>query len=163
MVVLAIMVIFSVILAYINIKRLQIEGYRALMLRTWFYAASINTFRHIMNISELVITKMTVGKADGDDVYYRPMSCGKVMGAFENEIEPAAKAMMIASKAFVQCFELGSKTLLAEKIVPVRATFDGTTPEIGASMEISFGAAGWSALLLHAVGVKTYLRLDAQG
>ena len=112
-----------------------------------------------MIISTLIITKMTAGKADGDDVYYRPMSCGQVMGAFENEIEPAAKAIMLASEAFAQCFELGSETLLAEKVIPVRATFDGSIPEIGASLDISFGAAGWLALLLHAVGVEIYLRL----
>ena len=157
--VLAIMVTVSVVLAYVNIKRLQIEEHRAWMLRTWFYAASIITLRLIMIISALIITKMTAGKADGDDVYYRPMSCGQVMGTFENKIEPAAKAVMMASKAFAQCFELGGKTLLAEKIIPVRATFDGTVPEIGASLEISFGAAGWLALVLHAVGVEIYLRL----
>ena len=137
--VLAIITTLGVLLAYYNIKRLQIDQHRAWMLRTWFYAASIITLRIIMIISALIIS------STGE--YYRATPC-KELG-----------------------FLYGSPSLLQTKYpdcVAANGTVDGWVvvnasfsdkPGVATSLGMTFGAAGWLALLLHAVGVEIYLRL----
>ena len=46
----------SVVLAYWNIKLLQIDQHRKWMLRTWFYASSIITLRILMIITAQIIS-----------------------------------------------------------------------------------------------------------
>ena len=60
----------GLVMAYINIKRLQIDQHRAWMLRTMFYLGSIITTRLIMIIAAQITTM--IGS------YYVPFTCGEL-------------------------------------------------------------------------------------
>ena len=133
--VLAIATIVSAFLAYINIKRLQIDQHRAWMLRCWFYAGTIVTLRLIMVISATIISNI--------GGYYISMPCGQIsyMGG-DASTYAACKADSNAQTS-------------------VLANFNTPTgvEQVAASMQTSFGMAGWIALALHAVGIEIYLKL----
>ena len=59
--------IVSLLLAYINIKRLQIDQHRAWMLRAWVYAFIIVSQRLIQMPSQEIVSRMSV--------FYMPMKC----------------------------------------------------------------------------------------
>ena len=132
---LAIATLGSAFMAYHNIKVLQIDQHRAWMLRCWFYAGSIITLRVIMVVSAVIITR--IGN------YYIAMPCEKIefMGG-----NATAYASCVANPN-------GQTAVLADLIA-----LDGIEHR-AASMDTSFGMAGWLALLLHAVGVEIYIRL----
>ncbi|KAI4222211.1 MAG: hypothetical protein L6R36_006311 [Xanthoria steineri] len=138
---LAILTTVSVILAYINIKRLQIDQHRAWMLRTWFYAGTIITLRIIMIISALIIPK-----AGG---FYQAMPCEKISFIFEDD-------QAGFQEFFPACFAPNGTN---NGWVAVEASFDGSGATVAASLGLCFGTAGWLALAMHAIGVEIYLRL----
>ena len=130
---LSILTICSAFPAYYNIKRLQIDQHRAWMLRTWFYAGTIITLRIIMIIAANVVT--AIGG------YYIAMPCQKIAYMGGNlSAYPACVANPNGQTA-------------------VLANFAGKIEMVAASMNTSFGMAGWLALVLHAIGVELYLRL----
>ncbi|KAL8787070.1 MAG: hypothetical protein Q9213_002412 [Squamulea squamosa] len=138
---LAIMTTGSVILAYVNIKRLQIDQHRAWMLRTWFYAGCIVTLRIIMITGALVITK-TGG-------FYQAMPCGKISFILRDDPERFRNT-------YPNCFATNG-TL--DGWVVAKGLFADDASQIGASFGITFGGAGWLALAIHAIGVEIYLHL----
>ncbi|KAL8726533.1 MAG: hypothetical protein Q9166_006665 [cf. Caloplaca sp. 2 TL-2023] len=138
---LAIMTTVGAVLAYVNIKRLQIDQHRAWMLRTWFYAGSIITLRIIMIISALIISK-TGG-------FYQAWPCEKISFLFEDD--PAG-----FQRAYPACFTANGTM---DGWVAVRAKFAGNAPQIAASLGLTFGSAGWLALAIHAIGVELYLQM----
>lgn len=123
----------SAFLAYYNIKRLQIDLHRAWMLRCWFYAGSIITLRFIMVISATIISSI------GD--YYISMPCQQI------------EYMGGDASTYAACREHPNGQ------TAVLANFTAKVEQVAASMQTSFGMAGWLAFLLHAVGVEIYLRL----
>ncbi|KAL8987239.1 MAG: hypothetical protein Q9169_008718 [Polycauliona sp. 2 TL-2023] len=138
--VLAIMTTGGATLAYINIKRLQIDQHRAWMLRTWFYAGVIITLRIIMIISALIIPK--VGG------FYQAVPCDKIEYMLDNQADfqenfPACSAPNGTNNGWVA----------------VEAKFSDSIVNISTSLGLSFGMAGWLALVLHSIGVEVYLRL----
>ena len=103
------------------------------MLRTWFYAGTIITLRIIMIIAANVVT--AIGG------YYIAMPCQKIAYMGGNlSAYPACVANPNGQTA-------------------VLANFAGKIEMVAASMNTSFGMAGWLALVLHAIGVELYLRL----
>ncbi|KAL9000310.1 MAG: hypothetical protein Q9169_001027 [Polycauliona sp. 2 TL-2023] len=139
--VLAIMTTGSVLLAYINIKRLQIDQHRTWMLRTWFYAGCIITLRLIMIISALIITK-TGG-------YYQAMQCDKISFILRDNPEKFRNT-------YPACFATNGTT---DGWVVAKGNFADDPSQIGASFNLTFGGAGWLALAMHAIGVEIYLHL----
>ncbi|KAL9008953.1 MAG: hypothetical protein Q9173_005974 [Seirophora scorigena] len=142
---LAIMTTVGALMAYINIKRLQIEEHRAWMLRTWFYAGSIITLRIIMIISTLIVSQL--------GGFYRAVPCEEISFIYEDKNRPDLR------DDFPQCFTPNGTT---NGWVAVEAKFagDASNPvQIGTSLHTTFGAAAWLALFLHAIGVEIYLRL----
>ncbi|KAL8669340.1 MAG: hypothetical protein Q9168_006065 [Polycauliona sp. 1 TL-2023] len=139
---LAIMTTGGATLAYINIKRLQIDQHRAWMLRTWFYAGTIITIRIIMIISALIISKI--------GGFYQAVPCDKI--AFELE----QKGRTDFQELFPACFAPNGTN---NGWVAVEANFVDSIVNVSASLGLCFGTAGWLALLLHAAGVEVYLRL----
>ena len=133
--VLSIATLGSAFMAYINIKRLQIDQHRAWMLRCWFYAGTIITMRLIMIIASVVIS--SIGG------YYIAMPCKQLayMGGFAEQY-PACAADMNSQTA-------------------VLANFNTPTgvEQVAASMQTSFGMAGWIAFSLHVIGIEIYLKL----
>ena len=132
---LAIATTTSAALAYYNIKRLQIDQHRAWMLRTWFYMGIIITIRLIMPISSVVISRLPG--------YYFAQPCRQIesMGG-----DPTKYPACVAD----------SDGWTAVKGSLVNA--DGVE-NAAASLQMTFGMAGWIALALHAIGVEIYLRL----
>ncbi|KAI4266287.1 MAG: hypothetical protein L6R38_008841 [Xanthoria sp. 2 TBL-2021] len=138
---LAIMTTVGAVLAYVNIKRLQIDQHRAWMLRIWFWAGSIITLRIIMIISALIIPK--VGG------FYQAMPCDKISFMFEDD-------QAGFRESFPACVTPNGTT---NGWVAVNAKFSGSSANVAASLGLCFGTAGWLALAIHAAGVETYLRL----
>ena len=139
--VLAIITTVSILLAWYNIKRLQIDQHRAWMLRAMFYLGTIITLRLIMILSVIIASKMST--------YHSTMSCGQLYSIYDspnpvNELYPA-------------CARLGASV---DDVIVVPANFSSGEPEqIAASFHISFGMAMWMAIILHLVGVEIYLAL----
>ena len=128
----------GLVMAYINIKRLQIDQHRAWMLRTMFYLGSIITTRLIMIIAAQITTM--IGS------YYVPFTCGELEYLRHyNTTE--------VFDTYPACARDG----LAE--VAVHADFNGNNANVGASLRLNFGMAIWLAIFLHAVGVEIYLNL----
>jgi hypothetical protein len=133
--VLSIATLGSALMAYINIKRLQIDQHRAWMLRCWFYAGTIITMRLIMAIASTIIS--SIGG------YYIAMSCKQLayMGG-DAASYPACAANMDGQTA-------------------VLANFNTPTgvEQVDASMQTSFGMSGWIAFWMHVLGIEIYLKL----
>ncbi|KAL8831684.1 MAG: hypothetical protein Q9191_000729 [Dirinaria sp. TL-2023a] len=135
---LAIMTTLGVLLAYYNIKRLQIDQHRAWMLRTWFYAGSIVTLRIIMIISALIISS--------SNDYYSAIPCTEIAFVYNN--------LSLLEANYPQCLTNGT----TDGWVAVKADF-GDNVGVKTALNLTFGTAGWLALFLHAVGVEIYLQL----
>ncbi|KAK3073657.1 hypothetical protein LTR53_004563 [Teratosphaeriaceae sp. CCFEE 6253] len=138
--VLALGTTISSVLAYTNIKRLQIDQHRAWMLRTWFYAGSIITLRLIMIVMAGIISK-TGQYFD----YYHIMRCEKII--FTAGLEVA--------NTYAAC--AANPNGLA--IVRANLSQAQNVVEAAAALEVCFAAAGWLAFIMHAVGVEVYLQL----
>ncbi|KAK5702555.1 hypothetical protein LTR97_003500 [Elasticomyces elasticus] len=139
--VLAILTTTSVILSYINIKRLQIDQHRAWMLRTWFYAGSIITLR-LIQIAICGVISQT-----GEYFhYYTVMRCSKIVYTAGMEVAstyPACAANPDTGLAVVRANLSGATNIL----------------EAAAALEVAFSSAAWLALVIHAVGIEIYLNL----
>ena len=135
---LAILTTASILLAIFNIKRLQIDQHRKWMLRCWFYAGSIITVRLIQATAGIIIGRL--------GSYNQVMPCAQVTYAIG---EPQTTAMYPACTADPE----GLTIVHADLATPQNAI------EAGAALQLSFGMALWLALLLHAVGIETYLQL----
>ena len=158
---LAAMTIASVTLAYVNIRRLQIDQHRAWMLRTWFY---VSTYRRMsldfdtdrrMQMGTpitqrliLFITAITISKIGG---YTLSMPCEKIVSILNND---GAKAVEL----YPACVDISASAAINASML------SGAIVELTAALNSSFGAASWLALLLHAFGIETYLHLtQAEG
>lgn len=137
---LAIMTTVGACLAYYNVKQLQIDQHRAWMIRTWFYAATIISTRIIMILSTLIISSM--------EGYYRAMPCEEIDFLYDDKIE--------FQTSFPQCLSANSTV---DGWIAVKANFPNSAPGIATAFGMTFGTAGWLALLLHAIGVEIYLHL----
>ncbi|OAQ96275.1 hypothetical protein LLEC1_02233 [Akanthomyces lecanii] len=149
---LGIMFLCSLAIALYNIKTLQLEQHRAWMLRAWFYvrrlilsslhdtdtaqAGSIITSRLIMFISATIISSR--------GPYYAPMSCAKLASFYKNATSLEAVHPV--------CSDLSAWSL-------AQANISAGAENAAASLDITFGAALWLALAIHAIGVEFYLQL----
>ncbi|KAF4989794.1 hypothetical protein FGRMN_8886 [Fusarium graminum] len=139
----SIMFIVSMVLAYINIKRLQIEQHRAWMLRGWIIAGHIITMRAISAIMAR-ITSHT-------DPYYTVTSCAVVDSMFYHN-KPTVEAL------YPDCSTFYTGEAPDQRVM-IKGTPGGRPDEIAASLNSAFGASAWLALLLHIIAAEIYLRL----
>ncbi|CUA71355.1 putative MFS-type transporter PB1E7,08c [Schizosaccharomyces pombe 972h-] [Rhizoctonia solani] len=140
-IVLGTMTLVSAFLAWINIKRLQIDQHRKWMLRTWFYAASIITVRIVMIIMAQIIS--SIGQ------YHTLWNCGEVLYALDNNSTQLTEFYPMCT---------GGAQALEQILVPVPAVWTiGLT--IGSTLRASFGSAVWTGFFIHAVGVEIYIHL----
>ncbi|USW57427.1 hypothetical protein Slin15195_G107460 [Septoria linicola] len=126
----------SSILAWINIKRLQIEQHRAWMLRTWAIAGGIITVRLMQVIATQIIS--AIGS------YYIAMPCAQIDGAGGD------------AEKYAACRADGSGYTV------VHADWSSTTQgieEVAATFQLSFGMCMWLTFFLHIFAVELYLRL----
>ncbi|KAI5275059.1 hypothetical protein E4T47_01822 [Aureobasidium subglaciale] len=130
------------IMAWVNIKLLQIDQHRAWMLRTWAWFSTIVTIRIIMIISAQIISM--------NRNWYTTRPCAQIAFALGKNDTLAA---------YPQCegyFNGNAPDL------PVVVTVDFSSDnsmELSAALAVPFGAAGWLALLLHTIAIESYLRL----
>ncbi|KAG9033136.1 hypothetical protein FRB95_000554 [Tulasnella sp. JGI-2019a] len=124
---------------YIRQRPRRIADHRKWALRAMFYMGSIITARVIM-ITAAVITKF-VG------THYTVFRCDEV----EFTLNEGNMSNVFSTK-YPSC-----QGVAATSVVPVRADIGGTIEEIGSALRLSFGAALWLALTLHAIGVEYYI------
>lgn len=141
---LAMLTTTGVALAWINIKRLQIEQHRAWMLRTWVYLGSIITMRFIMVIAAQVVTKI--------GGYHALMTCGELF-----DIRDAAYVL----DKYPSCMSVNASSPSLQNAIsaPVLAKFGSNMEELAASMRLPFGMALWLAIVIHVIAVEVYLIL----
>ncbi|KAI0805801.1 hypothetical protein GGR55DRAFT_256760 [Xylaria sp. FL0064] len=141
--VLAIWFLGSMIIAIINIKRLQIEQHRAWMICAWAFGGVIITLR-----IGLIIGAIVVSSIGG---YYFAEPCDKINYALGGRDATLS--------FYPECASFFSGENLDQQAI-VKANYNGNnTIEVGAAFNIVFGPAGWLAIALHAFAAELYLRL----
>lgn len=137
----------SLLLAYINIKRLQIDQHRAWMLRAWSYAFVIITQRLIQ------LAAMEVVSRRGD--FYVTMACHSV-DAILSLVQPG-----LAPAFYPQCAGRPDATVAVLANKYAAPTAEGIPPlhEIGATAQVTFAPTGMLALMIHYFAVEMYLHL----
>lgn len=150
----------GLLLAWINIKRLQIDQHRAWMLRVWTWAASIATLRLILMAANHVT------RVHGY-TYHTAIRCAEIWYMYSQYGVPAEQNP--TGLIYPQCaMEIGldgqptgGSTDPATNIathVSVSSVGDG--PENSAAMlRTAFPMAAWLALIIHALVVELYLWL----
>jgi hypothetical protein len=155
----SIMFTVCMVLAYINIKWLQLEQHRAWMLRGWIIVSSkhcnydrgahISQAGHIitMRAISVIMAKITSHL----DPYYTIAPCAVIDSMFYYN-KAAVEAL------YPDCigFYTGETP---DRRVMIKGTSGGRPDEIAASLNSAFGASAWLALLLHVIAAEVYLRL----
>ncbi|TAQ89191.1 hypothetical protein B7494_g2482 [Chlorociboria aeruginascens] len=141
---LCLMTTVGIIMAYGNIKRLQVDQHRAWMLRTMFYYGAIVSTHVLVLLSAMCISRL--GK------YYTVWTCDEI-----DYLYNSFGISGILESKYPQCL-VANGTL--DNYVVVKAIFNKTIPEsFGASLEMPFGIALWLSIFMHGVGVEIYLNL----
>ncbi|VUC22223.1 unnamed protein product [Clonostachys rosea] len=144
---LAIMTTGAALLAYINIKRLQIDQHRAWMMRCWSYAFAIITLRLVQ--APIMIIASLVGQA------HVPMGC-EIINVVNEKNGPNLAAHFFPAceddpSAFVSVKVNYYATAGADRIKPLH--------EITAAIHCAFGPAAFLALAIHTICIELYLHL----
>ncbi|KIY02981.1 uncharacterized protein Z520_01446 [Fonsecaea multimorphosa CBS 102226] len=142
------MTTLSVVLAYINIKRLQIDQHRAWMIRTWVYAGSIISVRLVQMAANTFIAQHQQGH------WYDVQTCGDIWKQYTLYGAPPG-AGNPTPYLYPECTAPNSSAP-----VVIKANVHGLGPEfVTASFHLTFGMSVWICLAVHAIGVETYLKL----
>ncbi|KAF4552065.1 Hypothetical protein D9617_11g009120 [Elsinoe fawcettii] len=140
------MTTLSIILAYTNIRRLQIDQHRAWMIRTWGWAASIITLRLILGLG--MVSTFTTGVE-----FMTQFRCDEVFFMYTNLGVPDAGNPV--PRLYPACGP-DAKTSLTQ--ILVSSTGDG--PESSAArLRPLFIMAAWLAIAIHVGLVELYLHL----
>ncbi|KAI1326616.1 hypothetical protein F5Y16DRAFT_374066 [Xylariaceae sp. FL0255] len=133
----------ALVMAYINIKRLQIDQHRAWMLRAWFWAGSIITLRLIL-FSAAAINSFP---------RYYAMPCDKIHWILGGNVTGTVAR-------YPECASFFSGENIQQHAA-IRAAVTGATSavEAAAAVDSTFGMALFVAFLLHIIGVEIYLTL----
>jgi hypothetical protein len=150
-------------LSVYNIKKLQVEQHRAWMLRGWFYvsenlrasrshltqltfeqAGSIITSRFIMILTAVITS---------DRGYFAVWTCAKIVSTFSD------KSLTRLVQDYPVCASYADGSNL-EQVAAVSAGFSSSSANVGAALNISFGAALWFAFNMHALGVEVYVSAE---
>ncbi|KAI4753501.1 hypothetical protein E4T52_14330 [Aureobasidium sp. EXF-3400] len=130
------------IMAWVNIKLLQIDQHRAWMLRTWAWFSTIITIRIIMIISAQIISMSRI--------WYTVRPCAQIAFALgEND----------TLAAYPQCIDYFNGKAPNLPVIVTADFSSSNSMELSAALGVPFGAAGWLALLLHTFAIECYLRL----
>ncbi|TKA80751.1 hypothetical protein B0A55_02701 [Friedmanniomyces simplex] len=130
------------LMAYVNIKLLQIDQHRAWMFRAWAYFSTIITLR-LIQISAGAIISLLGG-------WYVSRPCAQI-----NSILGQTETLA----AYPSCSSFYDGTSPSQHVAVAAGFPKGTAVEIAAAMGVTFGAAGWLALWLHVTMVEIYLRM----
>lgn len=141
------MVFIATVLAYINIKRLQIDQHRAWMLRAWTWAASIISLRLIQLAANKVIQNWYI--------YYISIRCSELwyMYTFFAGVPDSRNPVR---QLYPQCTGPNSQVYVT---VPTQGGNRQNPENIAALGRATFGPAGWLAIIIHAILLELYLAL----
>ncbi|KAK4956609.1 hypothetical protein LTR10_006136 [Elasticomyces elasticus] len=132
------------IMAYTNIKLLQIDQHRAWMIRGWAYFSVVVTIRLIQVIASLIISKM----ASNQWLVARPCKQINFILGPESTLQ-----------SYPDCAFYYNGTNPDQQVVVSAGFPNGNPAEIAAALGITFGGAGWLGLVIHAFFAELYLRL----
>ncbi|CAJ2501359.1 Uu.00g042120.m01.CDS01 [Anthostomella pinea] len=133
----------ALVMAYVNVKRLQIEQHRAWMIRAWVWAGCIITTRIIFIIAVSVPKATTL---------YYALPCDKLNWLLGDQ----SRTLSLYPEC--QSFFSGENP---SQHASVRQSFTNahSVAEVTAAMNASFGMAIWLAWLIHIFGAELYLHL----
>ncbi|KAG7423980.1 hypothetical protein Forpi1262_v014959 [Fusarium oxysporum f. sp. raphani] len=141
----SILFVTCMLLAYINIKKLQLEQHRAWMIRGWIIAAHVVTMRLIGIIMAQITSRM--------DPYYTTTPCAVLDSMFYHN-KPVVEAL------YPDCIGFYTGETPDQRVI-IKGTSGERPDEIAASLNSAFGASAWLALLIHIIAVELYLRLTS--
>lgn len=137
----------SLLLAYINIKRLQIDQHRAWMLRAWVYAFLI--------VSQRLIQQAALEIIGEKQNFHMPIACHTIEFIF-SMVQPGLAPMF-----YPQCADDPNIIVAVLANPNPQPTPEGIPrlDQIAASVQLTFNPTIVLAFLLHAFGVEMYLHL----
>lgn len=136
--------ITSVTLAFVDIKRLQIDQHRAWIVRIWILMGAPITQRIIQIPTYQILTRI--------GTYYYPMACHTIAYVTLNTAGPEASKALLSR--YGACREDPINGVAA-----VNVNMGGTPEEIGVAISASFVPSLIVAFFLHAAGVELNLAL----
>ncbi|KAF8337446.1 uncharacterized protein EI90DRAFT_2652712 [Cantharellus anzutake] len=137
-------VLFSFLMAWINIKRLQIDEHRKWMLRAWFVLGSTITLR--------LIWLATPKYVDRVGTYSITYSC-------DNVLFDIGGNSTLLGQLFPACLTAPNlKTFFVA--VPASYRAGGVLGYV-ATLRLSYTLSAWLSLFIHMVGVEVYIHLTA--
>ncbi|KAI1115914.1 hypothetical protein F5Y14DRAFT_107844 [Nemania sp. NC0429] len=131
----------AIIMATINIKKLQIDQHRAWMIRAWAYGGVIITTRIAMITSAMLISKV------GGFYYAQP--CDKINFTLGGQDRTMA--------LYPQCAPFFSGENLVQHAVVLAKYRGGNIMEIATVLNVCFGPSAWLATAIHAFAAELYL------
>jgi hypothetical protein len=85
-----------------------------------------------------------------DQGYFAVWTCAKLVSTFSD------KSLTRLVQDYPVCVSYADGSNL-EQVTAVSAGFSGSSANVGAALNISFGAAVWLAFNMHALGVEIYV------
>lgn len=141
-------------MAIYNIKKQQLDGHRAWMLRTWAYLGFIVTLR----IIQAVMATITTAWASAARSVV--VSCPELRYIYLADEEPGDGIIPQSDfDAFGAQYPACVRTGSEEVFVAVAGRLGEDRGQNSAALMASFAAAGFLALVLHAIVVEVYLYL----
>jgi hypothetical protein len=149
------------ILAYVNIKRLQIDQHRAWILRTWVYAASVISLRIIQIAAQHTINRFY------PDRFWRVYTCGKIFDIYRTygvpDLQnPTPIIYPVCAPNGPASFDPTIRTPVPANKNPIliAGQLNPATPEMNSALiSITFSLSFWVAFVLHVLAVEVYLRM----
>ncbi|CAN8096547.1 unnamed protein product [Discula destructiva] len=138
----SIMVTTGLVLAMVNIKKLQIEQHRAWMLRTWIWAFCIVTMRVLQQVGARLLS---------DKGYFALKPCAQI--ASDGVLSAA-----VITAHFPECEAYFLREKLGQTVM-VEANYAGLPIEINVALSFAAGASAFLALIVHIFGAELYLHL----
>lgn len=145
-------------LAVYNIRKAQLDGHRAWMLRTWSYLGFIVTLRLVQLPMATIISKWPAAAK------YISMSCAELRYIYFSDQKLGTgtftqDALDSFESSYPDCAGLAPSEESAI-YVPVKGVMNPTDPgQVNAALMTTFAAAGFLALFIHAVVVEVYIWL----
>ncbi|KAG9088086.1 hypothetical protein FS749_002425 [Ceratobasidium sp. UAMH 11750] len=134
------MVLWSVVKAWLAIRRLQIDEHRMWIIRAWSYQAQVLTERLVMRILMIYIWK-----AGG---YYYTIPCDVIAYILNNQ--------ELYAHDYPQCQAEWIGPRVTHVSIEANAV-EKTGLGITAAARATFGASMWIAILIHVLGTEYYL------